>query len=158
MLTVSQGHGTASDIARHPRAQHRHSLLSARQFLCSHKPQSKTTPIKKCLAETQILFSGSLPLDPQTFNPTAFFPHRCPSALSSVQGPAAVLHATKALANLVTNLLGLHQSGAARSPGDFGFAGQRLQAEMEQRKPWNSTSRMSCLLQADTCSASAFLQ
>lgn len=53
--------GTASDMARDPRAQRSSSLLSTQQFLCSYKPQSKITPIKKCFAETQILFSGSLP-------------------------------------------------------------------------------------------------
>lgn len=53
--------GIASDMARHPRAQHSSSLLSTQQFLCSYKYQSKIISIKKCFAEIQILFSGSLP-------------------------------------------------------------------------------------------------
>lgn len=52
--------GTASDMDRHPRAQHSRSFLSTQQFVCLYKPQSKISPIKKCFAETQILFSGSL--------------------------------------------------------------------------------------------------
>lgn len=89
-----------------------------------------------------------------------FFPTQVDRAFSSVQGPAALLHATKALENMVTNLLGPHQSGDARSPGDFGFgedtaAGRDGAQGSHRTKP---TRRKSCFLQVNTCNASAFLQ
>lgn len=64
LLSMSSGPWlccTASDVARHPRAQHSSSLLSRWHFFWSYKPQSKITSMKKYFAETQTLFSGSLP-------------------------------------------------------------------------------------------------
>lgn len=81
-------------------------------------------------------------------------------AFSSVQGPAALLHAPRALADLVTNLLGPSQSGDARSPSDFGFDGEMAAGRdgAQGRHRTLLSSRKSCFLQADTCSSSAFLQ
>lgn len=77
-----------------------------------------------------------------------------------MEGPAAPLYATKALANLVTNLLGPNQSGEARSPGDFGFVGDMAAGRDGAQGSHRAilTSRKGCFLQANTCSTSAFLQ
>lgn len=54
-------------------------------------------------------------------------------AFSSVQGPAALLHATKALANLVTNLLG-PRVGMPGAQVTLGLQGKWLQAEMGHKE------------------------
>ena len=109
----------------------------------------------------ELAWSCSSCLNFQSHN--IFFPHRCSQvhrSFNSVQGPAGLLYATKALANLVTSLLGPNQSGEARSTDDFGFVGE-LTAGRDGAQGSNRailTSRKGCFLQANTCSTSAFLQ
>ena len=80
-------------------------------------------------------------------------------AFGSVQGPAASLNATKAPANLLTNLLGPAQRGDARSPANLESAGEMAAGRDGAQGSHRAilTGRKSCFLQANTCSTSAFL-
>lgn len=69
-----------------------------------------------------------------------------------MQGPAASLYATKALANL-TNLLGTAQRGDARSPAVLQPAGEMAAVRHRAQGSHGATltSRKSRFFQANTC-------